>query len=178
MEEQPERPRLGIGTIVTHPSIGRGRVIGYEGTSYVVVFKGGDARRIAFSFAGLETEKAEGDPETDRIKQAVREVLGEHGMIDAECELASRWLGGTLRLVPGKGDAQAKDIPLDSLFAKLIGIREKLRVLEQKINNHPKLDDADKMDLQGYLTRSYGSLTTFNVLFAEKESHFKGQGRE
>lgn len=177
MDLEQDRPKLGLGTMVLHPSMGRGRVIHYEGQSYVIAFKGGDVRRIAFSYVGLEVQEVQGDPELDRIKEAVREVLGEHGVIDAECEMGARWLGGTMRLMPGKGDAQSKEIPLDSLFGKLIGIREKLRVLEQKINNHPKLDETDKVELQAYITRSYGSLTTFNMLFAEKDSYFKGQGR-
>ncbi|MGB1018740.1 MAG: hypothetical protein ACPGVH_06700, partial [Chitinophagales bacterium] len=58
-----------------------------------------------------------------------------------------------------------------------ISVREKLRVLEQNINNHTKLDEADKLHLQQYISRAYGSLTTFNVLFSEKEDHFKGMGK-
>ena len=87
-----------------------------------------------------------------------------------------RWLGGTVTLTPGKEGVQSREIPIETFIKKIIGIREKLRVLEQKINNHPKLDSADKLELQAYLTRSYGSLTTFNALFADKASHFVGSG--
>jgi superoxide dismutase len=79
-------------------------------------------------------------------------------------------------MTPGKEDTQAKEIPIEVFIKKIIGVREKLRVLEQKINNHPNLDAADKLELQGYITRSYGSLTTFNALFADKVSHFVGSG--
>lgn len=118
---------------------------------------------------------AAGDPEIGRLKQAVREVLGDHGWIDVDLELGKRWVGGTLRLVPGKEGAQAKELPLEIFFKKIIGIRDRLRVLEQKLNSHPGLAPAEKLELQGYISRRYGSLTTFNVLFGAAESQFKGQ---
>ena len=105
---------------------------------------------------------------------AVAEVLGDYGWIETNFELGKRWLGGVVEILPGKEDTQAKEIPIEVLFKKIIGVREKLRVLEQKINNHTALDAADKADLQAYITRCYGSLTTFNSLFAEKDSYFVG----
>ena len=117
-----------------------------------------------------------GDPELDRIVQAVREVLGDHGWLDVDLELNRRWVGGTLKLVPGKDDTQAKDVPIEVFLKKLIGIRDKLRVLEQKLNSHPSLAPEEKLELQGYITRCYGSLTTFNVLFSNRASWFVGQG--
>ena len=104
------------------------------------------------------------------------EVLGDHGWIDVDLELGKRWVGGTLRLVPGKEGTQAKDLPLEVFFRKIIGIRDRLRVLEQKLNSHPGLAPEEKLELQGYISRCYGSLTTFNVLFGAAESQFKGQG--
>ena len=79
-------------------------------------------------------------------------------------------------MIPGKPEVQAKEIPLEMFFKKVIGIRDKLRVLEQKINAHPVLTPEEKLELDGYITRCYGSLTTFNVLFNTKESQFRGQG--
>jgi hypothetical protein len=79
-------------------------------------------------------------------------------------------------LVPGKAGTQEKRVPIDSLFRKVVLIREKLRVLEQKINNHDKLSDEDRLSLQQYITQCYGSLTTFNILFADEADKFKGQG--
>jgi hypothetical protein len=131
---------------------------------------------VGFAFPGLQAESAAGDPEIDRLKQAVREVLGDHGWIDVDLELGKRWVGGTLRLVPGKEGTQAKDLPLEIFFKKIIGIRDRLRVLEQKLNSHPSLAPEEKLELQGYISRCYGSLTTFNVLFGAAESQFKGQG--
>ena len=92
----------------------------------------------------------------------------------AEVPLAPKWEGGTVRLQPGNPELQAKDIPIDGLFHKVVMIRDRLRTLEQKLNAHPKLTDAEKVDLQQYITRCYGSLTTFNVLFRDKGDQFVG----
>ncbi len=91
----------------------------------------------------------------------------------ADVPLAPRWEGGSIKLIPGN-DSQSKDIPLDSLFHKVVMIRDRLRTLEQKINAHPKLTDTEKVDMQQYVTRCYGSLTTFNVLFKDKGDQFVG----
>jgi hypothetical protein len=170
------RPRLGVGSLVRHRDFGSGRVVGYEGDTYVVLFRGGEVRRVAFSFPDMQAEAAAGDPELDRIRQAVREVLGDHGWLDVDLELGKRWVGGTLRLIPGKEGTQPKDVPLEVFFKKIIGIRDRLRVLEQKLNSHPTLTPEEKLELQGYISRCYGSLTTFNVLFGAEPSHFRGQG--
>jgi hypothetical protein len=170
-----ERPRFGLGVIVRHRDFGRGRVVAYDTDRYVILFPGGEARTVAFGFEGLEAEDSAGDPELDRIAQAVRAVLGDHGWLDVELELGRRWVGGTLRLVPGREDAQGKDIPIEMFLKKLVGIRDRLRVLEQKINSHASLAPEEKLELQGYVTRCYGSLTTFNVLFGHRASWFVGQ---
>jgi hypothetical protein len=113
------------------------------------------------------------------VRVGVREDLILAGLVpDVDPEMGQRWEGGELVLRPGKTTAQEKSIPLDSFFKKIVMARERLRVLEQKINNHPKLDDADRIELQAYITRIYGSFTTFNVLFAEKDDWFVGMGGE
>ncbi len=93
----------------------------------------------------------------------------------AEVALAPKWEGGTVRLQPADASLQAKEIPVESLFHKVVMVRDRLRVLEQKINGHPKLSDAEKVEFQQYVTRCYGSLTTFNVLFQHKSDQFVGQ---
>ena len=168
-------PRFGLGTIVRHRDFGRGRIADYDGERYVIVFPGGDAKLVPFTFEGLEAQDGAGDPELDRIAQAVRQVLGDHGWLDVDLELGKRWVGGTLRLIPGRDETQAKDVPIEVFLKKIIGIRDRLRVLEQKINTHPSLAGEEKLELQGYITRCYGSLTTFNVLFANRASWFVGQ---
>jgi hypothetical protein len=171
---EDDGPLFGIGSIVGHPTFGKGRIIGFEGQSYVIAFMSGEVKRLAFNFE-LKCEDPIGDPALDLMKMAMREVLGEHGWIDCEIEMGTRWQGGSLILKPGKANAQEKEIPLDVFFKKLISVREKLRVLEQKINNHPSLNSQEKVDLQAYITRSYGSLTSFNTLFKSKEQGFVGQ---
>lgn len=91
----------------------------------------------------------------------------------AEVPLAPKWEGGVVQLVPK--DGQAKEFPVDSLFHKVVMVRDRLRTLEQKLNAHPKLTDAEKVEMQQYVTRCYGSLTTFNVLFKDKADQFAGQ---
>ncbi len=91
----------------------------------------------------------------------------------AEVSLAPKWEGGVVQMVPK--DGQAKEIPIDSLFHKVVMVRDRLRTLEMKLNAHPKLTDAEKVEMQQYVTRCYGSLTTFNVLFKEKADQFAGQ---
>lgn len=109
----------------------------------------------------------------DEFRSVLREILlDELGVRDVE--LGDRWQNGELVLVPGKAGTQEKRIPIDNLFRKVVLIREKLRVLEQKINNHDKLDDNDRLQLQQYVTQCYGSLTTFNVLFKNKDDQFAG----
>ncbi len=95
-----------------------------------------------------------------------------------EVPLAQKWEGGTMKLLPHDPSLQAKDIPIDGLFHKVVMLRDRLRTLEQKLNAHPKLSDAEKVELQQYVTRCYGSLTTFNVLFRDKADHFVGQKGE
>ncbi|HXX68606.1 MAG TPA: hypothetical protein VEK07_15570 [Polyangiaceae bacterium] len=104
------------------------------------------------------------------LSDVIRNELGV-----TEVELAGKWEGGEMILKPGKAGLQDKRIPLEALFHKIVMIRDKLRVLEQKINGNPKLGDDDKVQLQQYVTACYGSLTTFNVLFADRDDQFVGQ---
>ena len=111
----------------------------------------------------------------DEFRELVREVI-EQELGIGETRLGGRWAGGTMVLQPGDPSAKAKEIPLDVFFHKLVMVRDRLRVLEARINAHPKLADEDKVELQQYVTRVYGSLTSFNVLFSRKEDQFHGSG--
>jgi hypothetical protein len=114
------------------------------------------------------------DGDVRKIVQAVKAVL--HAEESVTGEIAERWSGGQLVLRPGKAGTLEKVVPIESFFRKIIAVREKLRVLEQRINGHPKLTDEDRLQLQEYITRIYGSLTTFNVLFADPADRFVGTG--
>jgi hypothetical protein len=115
------------------------------------------------------------DMDIEEFRRVLREVLSEElGVGDAE--MGKRWEGGEMVLRPGKEGTAEKRIPLEAFFHKIVMIRDKLRVLEQRINTHEKLTDAEKVQLQAYVTGCYGTLTTFNVLFARREEGFVGSG--
>jgi len=112
------------------------------------------------------------DEDFRKIVQAMRAVLNAEQSVSGH--IAERWLGGQLIMKPGRAGTQEKTIPIEEFFRKIVAVRERLRVLEQRINSHPKLGDEDRLQLQEYITRAYGSLTTFNLLFAEAEDRFTG----
>ena len=103
------------------------------------------------------------------VKEAIREEIG-----FSDCRIAKRWKNGLMTLHSDDPGIQSKEIPLDSFFKKITSVREKLRVLEQKINNHDALAPEEKLELQQLISRAYGSLTTFNILFQDEEDRFVG----
>ena len=128
------------------------------------------AYRSARADAGLQVDLGgELNMTRDELMDIFREAAG-----DMHVPLAQKWEGGTLQLVPGKGELQGKELPIDTFFHKVVMVRDRLRTLEQKINAHPKLSDAEKVDMQQYITRVYGSLTSFNVLFRDRADQFTG----
>jgi hypothetical protein len=114
------------------------------------------------------------DMDASEFREILREVIrDELGIGDPQ--LGQRWEGGEMILKPGKEGTQEKRIPIESLFAKVVSIRDKLRVLEQKVNANGKLTPEEKVQMQSYITGCYGSLTTFNIMFANKGDQFVGQ---
>ena len=109
----------------------------------------------------------------DEIRDVVRAVLAE---LQTNVSMADKWEGGTLVLKPGLSSLQSREIPIETFFHKIVMVRDKLRVLEQKINGHAKLSDVEKAEMQQYITRCYGSLTTLNVFFKHDQDKFKGTG--
>jgi hypothetical protein len=172
---------LHIGQRVRHPEYGSGTVRGISEMTADIQFDSGDKRAVAPESAGLELLEAQAAISglSVPLKQFIGDTLGEAGRKlglekpDVIVEkLGLRWHGGRLVLHPADPALQAKEVPLEVFFHKVVMIRNNLRVLEQKINAHEKLSDGEKVEMQQYITKSYGSLTTFNVLFKDKEDQF------
>ena len=174
---------LGIGSRIEHPKFGKGVVVDMDTEFYSIWFKDGNSTRgIAREFEGLTVlEKSAADvvPITlEDIKRAIREVVDEKSDLQEIVPLANRWNEGTLIIKSADASIQAKEIPIETFFHKIVMLRDRLRVLEQNINSHKVLTDEEKVDLQQYITRIYGSLTTFNILFKNTGDQFKGAGGE
>ena len=173
---------LHVGMKVRHPHHGIGVVKSI--TEHTAEIRFDDATRtIAPENSGMEAAEARAAvngleiPLGQFIEQTAKVILAELGIEKSDEvveQLASRWRGGRMLLHPADTALQAKEVPLDVFFHKIVMVRNNLRVLEQKINSHTALSDADKVELQQYITRSYGSLTTFNILFKNKQDQFKG----
>jgi hypothetical protein len=111
------------------------------------------------------------DMNIDEFRSVLREVIADELGV-SQPQLGKRWQGGEMVLVPGQGDTQEKRLPLEAFFHKIVMVRDKLRVLEQKVNAHPGLSDEEKVQLQAYVSGCYGSLTTFNFMFADRDDWF------
>jgi hypothetical protein len=175
---------LTIGLSVRHPQYGIGTVRTISEQTAEIRFSD-TLRTIDPDLGGLVP--AEPSLTTTGLEQPlgqfvestidkIIERLGLEKADDAVTDLATRWQKGTMILRPSDPSLQTKEVPLEVLFHKIVGIRNQLRVLEQKINAHTILTDADKVEMQQYVSRCYGSFTTFNLLFKTKEAQFSSKG--
>jgi len=170
---------LGIGSRVKHPTFGDGVVIGMKAERYIITFVQEGTKEISKSFQGLEVVEAIHDfVSLADVEKLLREILESWAGQIETVELGSRWSGGRMVIYPADETQKAKEITNETLFHKIVMIRDNLRVLEQKINSNKVLIDEDKVELQQYITRIYGTLTTFNFLFREESHKFVGAVKE
>lgn len=175
---------LHVGLRIRHPQYGLGTVKTIAEKSAEIRFD--DATRTVdpelsgitpaepnVSISGLE------QPLKQFVETTIESVIDRLGYEKPDVvieQLGPRWHKGKMVLHPADPTLQTKEVPLEVFFHKMVGVRNQLRVLEQKINGHPTLTDGDKVEMQQYITRSYGSLTTFNLLFKQKEDQFSSKG--
>lgn len=168
---------LGIGSRINHPDYGKGVVTNLTSKHYWVTFMDNGLETIDIDSEFEVIEATSDDVDTVSffdVESSLVEILKKWSDASEIIPIADKWKGGNLILEPGDTDLQNKEIPIDTFFHKIVMVRDRLRVMEQKINSS-NLDDQEKVDLQQYITRIYGSLTTFNVLFKIKEQQFRGQ---
>ena len=169
---------LGIGTRLQHPQHGPGVIVGVRLATYLVSFISDGIKEIDKNDDKLEEiipENVTLELETTSdVEKSLLKILRLWSDASEIVPLGDRWKGGMILLQPADKTQKAKEIPIDIFFHKIVMLRDRLRVMEQQINAHKQLSDEEKVNLQQYITRIYGTLTTFNVLFKNKENWFIG----
>jgi hypothetical protein len=170
---------LGIGTRLQHTQFGPGVIVGVKYATYLISFINHGVKEIDKTDPKLDEiipENLSVELEThSEVERSLLKILRLWGGITEPVPLGDRWGGGMLILQPADKSLKGKEIPVEDFFHKIVMLRDRLRVLEQNINSNKKLSDEDKVNMQQYVTRCYGSLTTFNVLFRNKEDWFVGE---
>ncbi len=170
---------LGIGSRVRHPEFGEGVVINVKPRTYLVVFMQRGKIEVAKSYTNLEVIDSV-EPESDLIslsdvERIVTNIIKKYSDVQETVPMGAKWSGGKMILQPGNLNLKPKEIPIDTFFSKIVMLRDRLRVLEQRINSNDKMLEEEKVNLQQYITRIYGSLTTFNVFFRDDKDQFVGE---
>lgn len=180
----PENPNmsqndtlLGVGSRVRHPAFGEGVVTRLHLVAYDVCFLQYGLKQVGKDYAAweiIERIPAEEAVTFTEAERSLMKILRTWGEISEIVKLGDRWTGGSLILKPGEEGLKEKEMPIEAFFHKIVMTRDRLRVMEQRINASG-LNDEEKVNLQQYITKIYGSLTSFNVLFKHKEDHFVGE---
>lgn len=168
---------LGVGSRIKHSSFGVGVVIRLHKRIYDVCFVEGGIKPVSkdFSVEVIERVEPEYSVSFSEAEDSLIKILREWSDVTEVVSLGDRWKNGIMILRPGDKTLKEKEVEIEVFFHKIVMLRDRLRVMEQKINAHKILTDEDKVDLQQYITRIYGSLTTFNVLFKHKFDQFEGE---
>jgi len=169
---------LGVGSRVKHPAYGDGVVIRLHPAAYEVCFTLYGIKTVGKEYEKwtvVEALPAESAVTFSEAEQSLIRILRQFSDLNEHVPLGDRWTGGSLVLQPKDPDLKPKEMPIETFFHKIVMARDRLRVLEQRINGNPQLSDEEKVNLQQYVTRIYGSFTSFNVLFKNKEDQFVGE---
>lgn len=181
MNENIDPTKLGIGTRLQHTQHGPGVIVGVKYATYLISFIHQGIKEVDKTDNKLEEiipENVTLEVETtSAVEKSLLKILRQWSDTTEIIPLGDRWKGGVMLLQPADKTQKPKDVPIEVFFHKIVMLRDRIRVLEQNINSHKLLSDEDKVNLQQYITRVYGSLTTFNVLFKDKEHWFIGDGK-
>jgi len=173
-----DQTTLGIGTRLQHTQHGPGVIVGIKYATYLISFIHHGIKEIDKTDTNLEEiipENVSAEVETQsETEKSLLKILQLWGGITETVPLGDKWIKGTMLLQPFDKTLKPKEIPVEDFFHKVVMLRDRLRVLEQNINSSKTLTDEEKVNIQQYITRCYGSLTTFNVLFKNKEQYFVG----
>ena len=170
---------LGIGTRLQHTQHGPGVIVAVRYATYLISFINVGIKEIDKTDTHLDeiiAENVTAEVETvSETERSLLKILRQWADVTEIVPIGDKWIGGTMLLQTADKTLKPKEVPIDVFFHKIVMLRDRLRVLEQNINSHKKLTDEDKVNMQQYITRIYGSLTTFNVLFRNKEHWFVGE---
>lgn len=168
---------LGIGSRIKHATYGAGVVIRIHKKVYEVCFIDSGIKMVSkdFNVEVIERTEPEYNISFSEAEESLIKILREWSDVSEIVSLGDKWKDGVIILKPGDNSLKEKEIPIDVFFHKIVMLRDRLRVMEQRVNAHDKLSEEDKINLQQYITRIYGSLTTFNVLFKYKTDYFEGE---
>ena len=168
---------LGIGSRINHPEFGKGVVTNVSTKEYWVTFIESGLETIGLDSEFEVIEASENEVDTISfydVEQSLLTILKKWNGLGEPVAIGDKWKGGIMKLEPGQAGLASKEVPIDTFFHKIVMLRDRLRVMEQKINAS-NLEEIEKVELQQYITRIYGSLTTFNVLFKSQNDYFVGE---
>ncbi len=173
---------IGIGSRIKHKSFGVGVIVQVKTNAYYITFIESGSKVISRDVENeLEiidaTIASEDIVSLHDVEKCLAFIIKQYADIQETVQIGNKWAGGSLILQPGDKSLKEKVIPIDAFFHKIVMIRDRLRTLEQRVNAS-KMTDDEKVNIQQYITRVYGSLTSFNVLFKNPQDYFVGDKAE
>ncbi len=174
--------KLGVGSRIKNEDLGVGVVVQAREKEVLVTFVSYGQEWVALSEIESDYDVLEAVETPDdlvslgQVESTIKNLLADIINQESTVDLGDKWDGGKLIFKPGNPELKSYELPIDTFFHKLVMVRDRLRVMEQRINSS-KLTDEEKVNLQQYITKIYGSLTSFNVLFSAREDGFIGESK-